>query len=552
MAADYSNLSDEELKNLVAQKRQGTSVPSVKADYASLSDDELRKAVEQKRGAQSASILDSPIVQAATQFGKIGLQGAIKAGEFIDRYTNAPVRAAVESGDPTQLYKAIGREGVPSGAEIAAKKGLSTEVKNPFFPVSPAGVAGFALDMADPTLLLGAGKNLVKGAAKGIDVLTGGSMAARALEKATDIPLTVAAKFGSAVTGLSEDSIKNYAKRADEVEKVIKSSGGDIAGRAQEFKASVLGDLKAAKNKAGKQIEEAIGGVPGSSVASIDPKPIFEALQSAKSKLDDVYDAQAIRLIDDFEENIRKNTADGLISLQKLQNTKNYLQEHSSNVFKNSGQIFNATEPQMRKAALAANNARFEARKMLDELGPKELKEANGQLAELHRLEDGLNSIKVLSDKAHPNALFRAGSGADTRGSALLRRIEKITGRDVTQGAKDLSTARDFVSPGLLPMSSGGTTSTSRTLLGAGGIRQALQGPAALKAAIQVGRFPLVILDRIGAGKATLNDAAITGIYETLRSPSGQKILNEYLLGGEIPAENGSMKRRSERVGGNR
>jgi hypothetical protein len=99
--------------------------------------------------------------------GRSALESAIEVGEFIDKYTGAPTRAAIEKlqeGEFTGSLKAFGEQFgedpalAPTGKEIAVKAGLSPKesIDLPVFgKVSPAGIAGLGIDItADPTNII--------------------------------------------------------------------------------------------------------------------------------------------------------------------------------------------------------------------------------------------------------------------------------------------------------------------------------------------------------------------------------------------------------------
>lgn len=174
MAQDVSNLSDDDLRALVAQKRAGGSIsaPAAKApsaDVSSLSDSELRSLVAQKRAKEGIS---SPLV---TMTGpKQSLWQSV-----VDRFTGAPdseAKAMFETfGYPgglvrtgvKELAKRIatgGKEG--SGDIAAALKGQapssSESLKQAGVPAGIATPVGFVADIVTDPL---AGMLSMKGAA---------------------------------------------------------------------------------------------------------------------------------------------------------------------------------------------------------------------------------------------------------------------------------------------------------------------------------------------------------------------------------------------------
>lgn len=568
MAEDLSKLSDAELDARLAAKRAGGS----------------------SRAPVSAPTPDSPLVSAAKGIGGAVVRGALKAADFVDSYTGAPARAAVDAaftapmspGARTPNIPAMAdafanqfgqpTENAPTGKEIASKRlGLSekplSEIapglytsdpndenfwrfqlkKGGIFDVSPAGAAGLAIDVgADPTNAI-PGVVAAKNVAKGTRV---GSAALKATEKLAAIPEKALARIAEAATGLPSEVIRNYAKRADDVEKVIRSSGGDIGQATLEFKNRLQADLRSTAQKYGREVGESIQAVPEFTTPNIQVDVILDSLEKSKGKMNPKYDKRAIELVDEIIDDIRGNVAEGHMSLYNLQQTKQFLQTKSAKAFKREGQIFNATEDQMKKVANAANNARFEARKLLDENGPPQLKEANAKLAELHRLEDNLDARPLMKQSSSASKVFTAGTKENSQGSAMLRRISKATGTDYNRQALDLATASRLANPKFVAQSGQGTTSTSRSLSLGGlggmigtavmpgvgtavgtGIGLALSSPAALKAAIRTGRFPIGLAERLGAGKGTLSDAGIASLYEALRTPTGQRAIEEYLAG---------------------
>ena len=201
--------------------------------------------------------LGSQLWEGAKEVGAGALETVGEVGQFVDRYTGAPTRAAIGSlqedvmepgraasaafdafGNPDQTQ-------VPTGKDIAAKAGLSKEsmFDLPLIGgVSPAGVAGLGVDVvADPTNIIpiGAGaklmakgakagakgtakaaKGMIKGGAKVADVATGTKGIGNVVEKT----------FESA--GDATDAMKTYftPKRAldyDEMAAIATKNGID-------------------------------------------------------------------------------------------------------------------------------------------------------------------------------------------------------------------------------------------------------------------------------------------------------------------------------------
>jgi hypothetical protein len=152
--------------------------------------------------------------------GRSALESAIEVGEFVDRYTGAPTRAAIsklQEGEIVGSLEAFGEQfgepsaKAPTGKEIAVKAGLSPK-ETIDFPVlgkvSPAGIAGLGIDIAaDPTNIIPLGA-----AAK----LTG-----RAGKKAGELALGLAKKGIMKGSVAASRAIRAKSKLADEAAEAL-------------------------------------------------------------------------------------------------------------------------------------------------------------------------------------------------------------------------------------------------------------------------------------------------------------------------------------------
>jgi hypothetical protein len=173
-------LSDQELEALASGRK-----PQASPSLEDLSDDELAQLAGEKP-------LETPSLM--ERVGGAALDGVVKAGQFVDSYTGAPTRSAIgalqEGKNPLSAF--VGQFGedpakAPTGKDIVAREGVSTE-ENIDLPllgkVSPAGIAGFAVDVAaDPTNLL-----------PGMTLAKGGVRAAKATAQGAGSALATAAK----------------------------------------------------------------------------------------------------------------------------------------------------------------------------------------------------------------------------------------------------------------------------------------------------------------------------------------------------------------------
>lgn len=185
---------------------------------------------------ESTDSLDPYYKKAAAGLEGIGgqiMSGIGAASRAVDKYTGAPVRAAVgaaQEGRP--ILQAYGQQFgedpalAPTGKQIASRLGLSEEefhtplITNPFtderLKVSPAGVAGGVIETAlDPTTYI-PGKLAASGLARGAGVVE--RNAPRLAESAARFAEERAVK---AATGESRAAIKKLAK-------VKGQSAGDV------------------------------------------------------------------------------------------------------------------------------------------------------------------------------------------------------------------------------------------------------------------------------------------------------------------------------------
>ena len=250
--ADLSKMSDEELM----QRAKAASAPKPKADLSAMSNEELMQ--------RAAGVHEQP----EPSIGQQVLGGVIAAGEFVDKYTGAPTRAAIGELIPSRprmpapkqvegvpmgseflgtgvtappafgggsVVGAIEKFGeqfgedpktAPTGKELTSRMGASEEetMRVPFtdFTFSPAGVSGLTLEiLADPLNLVpfsAAGKVISKtasGTGKAIKgVGKGVKETAKATAKATAKGIKEAPVIGAPVR-VAEDAAKKVAKIVD-------------------------------------------------------------------------------------------------------------------------------------------------------------------------------------------------------------------------------------------------------------------------------------------------------------------------------------------------
>jgi hypothetical protein len=298
--------------------------------------------------------------------------------------------------------------------------------------------------------------------------LSGGiQLAAESLPYVGKFVKAAGVKIGSALTGVSDDIIKTYADKTDEVNNMIKSSGGDMTQAADQVRTEVSSGIQSHKAKLNGQISAELKNAPQERVHSI--QPIIERLEAAKSKLNPNFKAAAISDIDEMIAAVKANAPDGMTNLQGLYETKQFLNEGAKSAYTKGGQIFTRAS----EAARAAKDASTDAREILKPAS-EVIAQADNQLASLHRIESKLNK-NLLKAGAPDSALFAAGSGGNKRNEAMLKLLGEKSGVDALGKAKQLAAARSFANPSIMPTDATGKA-VGRIIVGSG-VGGAIAGP---------------------------------------------------------------------------
>lgn len=324
--------------------------------------------------------------------------------------------------------------------------------------------------------------------------LSGGiQLAAESIPVVGKVAGYAARKLGSLVSGVDESLIQNYAKRTDEVNQLIKESGGDITAAADTVRNELSSGIQSAKSKLNAQISRTLESAAPK--AAIEVQPIIDRLTAARAKLNPNFKSGAISEIDEIIASIRKEAKRGKVNVASLYQIKQFLNEASATAYNKGGQIFTRAG----EAARAAKDAAGDVREMLKPVAGA-ISEADTQLSKLHSIERRLNKNLLTAGKPDA-ALIAAGSGANARNAANLRTLERISGVPITQRAKDLATAKVFANPSLAPTDF--TGKAAARVLVAGGVGNAVAGPvgAAIGAGLASPMAVKVATNAVNIGK---------------------------------------------------
>lgn len=273
------------------------------------------------------------------------------------------------------------------------------------------------------------------------------------------IPFT-SKKVAETASGIPADIIENYAKRATPVNKMIEEGSDTIATQAYN---SISNTMEATKNDLGKKLEDAIS----KSDLTFSPSSVFKGakdqLEKLKSsRLSVTKDAKdEIKLLDtaikDASEGLPENlSASELFSLQKAYKDKAQF-----------GKSLSGLSPE------EANQIKA-FRSVYDSINSNlsEVTDASG----LKKDYAVYKNLEAMTDKyfSDPEKTYKTLSGLTAPSKEFVRKtvkqIKDLSGGevDLEQVAKDLKSYNYFKEPGFLPLSTGGTTSTSRSLLSKG------------------------------------------------------------------------------------
>lgn len=369
-----------------------------------------------------------------------------------------------------------------------------------------------AIGAASP-LLFGTGATAAQIAKAGISPQSQRSLVTKGIEKAFPYAANVA-------SGVPTKAVETYIKRTPEVNALIKEGPDAAANVADGLSASIKDQFFAKKKEIGEKLASNVKG----SQNVIPTNKIFQPLEDRLQALvqsersltpDGQAEIEALRAeITGMKEGLPE-----LISPSTAWELKDQLKD-KSNLQAVTG-TFNA---RYGKGATGAEKALSDAAKKSYDVVNNELSSAAGnsglnkEYTQMSRLQEKLQ--KYFKD-AETTERTLLSLDKQSKGSArkTVESLDEAVGDTGVRDTADLlESYKYFQDPELLPISSGGTTSTSRTgglsgvfgaagsLFGEGGRRlgdnigRVAGGPAAVKKAIQAGKMA----SKAGAAPARL------------------------------------------------
>lgn len=317
------------------------------------------------------------------------------------------------------------------------------------------------------------------------------------------------AKVGELLTGVPEKEIQTYVNHADQIKQMAKASDNNTYVAADQLRSDWSNKIQKTRQELSGQISSALSKNPN----KVDSAPIVDALNSAKSKINEKLYPEQIGQIDDLVKKIGSLSEDGQLSLSHANDVKKFLQDQAATAYKPNGIFSLGTE-----SAKAAKSGAAVARQVVNDAEPL-VKKANDQLAHLHDIEDSMN-LNLLKDGKPEASILAAGSGGNARNAQGLKDLGAATGHDMIGDSEKLASMRTFGSPKLMAADSTGKAAGRVGLaagLGyvvggpAGGVAAAaLTSPMALRTAIDAGKIGAKELSYLASsveGKALMNKA---------------------------------------------
>lgn len=425
-----------------------------------------------------------------------------KAIDTLERYGSAPMRAAygaaqkglLERGIPMDVvggvkaaYEQFGADPskAPTAAELVEQNPIGKVFSNKGVQEAFASTpAGSAIKMG---LLPFVGNERAKEVAgkapkKALEFLVGaetdpvsyvpGAVFEKPLVQGAKIVGKTAGALGRGgaylaeqTTGIPRRVWANYGKRAKEIGKLAKDYVGESRYNQAftDFRNTIGDAIVGRKNQLNEMIDKGLSGASRSS--KIPVEPILKELDVAVRGLHPVTEASAINEIQGLKNIVRELAPEGKVSAWDTYKLQRYFHNRSMNAFAEGGQIFNPSS----QAAKAAKAARYKTTELVNKLFPDTIKKANQEFVLLHNIDD-IIPPSMLNPNASVAALRRAAIDPNSKERKGLAQLSQFLHGDdrLVQGALDLATFEKTTNLPINPLSGGGTTSTSRTLLGGG------------------------------------------------------------------------------------
>ena len=520
--------------------------------------------------------------------GETVLSGLVAAGEFVDKYTGAPTRAAIEAGmegeSPLEAFgEQFGEDPgmAPTGKQIAQKLGVTEKNLSDLAPglftedpemakewlkfkkggaadISGTGAAGLVIDiLADPTNII-PGKVLTAPAKGGLRL--GKKVATKTIDGVEHLytggkilSKNAAAKVGGTITGLSPKSIETYIDKYADVKKLIREHGGDTFVPTNEvrkkFKKGIDDTIKAKR----LQIKEVVKNAPNRH--TIDVKDALESMEEIKGGIvPELYADDIAEIQEEIIDKINSLAVDGQLKPKNVNDLKDYFQNMAKGSYQRRGQMFTTGSQTQKAAKDAARMMRELERKAMPATG-----KLNDELVAFHNMDDAINK-NLIKEGAPEAALMAAGRGENMRSITQLKELEKMTDQNILKDLEKIAAASEFADARLIPKGTTGLTATRAgtgasvglmigSMVGSPAVGAAMgvifSSPATLKTAIKTGRISDKVVKTLGGGARLMNDKVLQKAIDAAGTPEGALVLRSALKSGQILSIQKNSKKRN-------
>lgn len=278
--------------------------------------------------------------------------------------------------------------------------------------------------------------------------------------------------------------VETYQKHMKEVDALAKKYGGEFIEAADDLRRSISKRIEGFRSIQNKQISDALA----KSTATVPSQPMVDSLLKWKSKLDPDVNVEMIAKIDDE-----------LSLISRVANEAGEIPVARANALKMKWQKAADYTPEgVRKVRkdpvdVAMKSVAHKTTGLINKVAP-EVKAANDKLANIHRIESGMNR-NLVKEGAPDASIYGAGAGNE-RNARYLRRMGEATGADFLGDAEKLAAAKYLGDAPIMPFSETGARMAPIMLGGIGGLgagANALLGGGDLEEALSQGGKGLLL-----------------------------------------------------------
>ena len=283
-----------------------------------------------------------------------------------------------------------------------------------------------------------------------------GEFTGKAFDKVAGAPKRLLRKIVSEISGIPEDDITRYAKRATQInERYAKAGDKEVQTVVENERRALMQSIRRFRQSANKKIDDFLNISPKSN-RQVSVQSVQEALNNQIRKVDADIQPEVIEVLEQQLALLEKLKVGGArkVPLRRLYKFQKQIAQKST--FDKNGQLF----PIGKDGQKLLKEVGAEARKIITREAP-ELDSALKKLSKLHQIENVANRA-IFKENAAAAAFLRAGAKG-TRENVTARAIDRTVGTQLADAAADIRAGKYFIDPKLF-----NEIATGRTGLAAG------------------------------------------------------------------------------------